>query len=67
MPLFARSVIKTFWSEERGAVTADFVVLTAAVVGTALLALVPVATGTESMAGNTASYIDNVSSGFMSE
>ncbi len=67
MPLFARSVIKTFWSDERGAVTADFVVLTAAVVGMALLALVPVATGTESMSGKTASYIETVSAGFVSE
>ena len=58
---------KSFWKDEAGAVTVDWVVLTAAVVGMATLVLVPVATGTESVSGKTATYINDVPVGFMSE
>lgn len=43
-----------FQSDEDGAVTVDWVVLTAAIMGLGLAVLYPIAIGTESMAGNVA-------------
>lgn len=57
----------TFRKGDCGAVTVDWVVLTAAIVGMAILALLPVATGTTSMSGKTADYVSSVQVGFMSE
>jgi Flp pilus assembly pilin Flp len=56
-----------FWASEEGAVTVEWVVLTAAIVGLAMLALTPVATGTNSMSASTTSYIDNVSVGYSAD
>jgi hypothetical protein len=56
-----------FFVREDGAVTVDWVVLTAAIVGLAILVITPVATETESMTANTSDYIDGISVGFMSQ
>lgn len=56
-----------FFAAEDGAVTVDWVVLTAAVVGMAIMVVTPIASETESMTENTATYIDNVPVGFMSQ
>jgi Flp pilus assembly pilin Flp len=50
MKLF--SMIKTFNSDESGAVTVDWVVLTAAIVGLGLAVIASVRTGTSNLAGN---------------
>lgn len=57
----------TFWNDEAGAVTVDWVVLTAAVVGLAIMVVTPIAMETESMTEKTADYIDDVPVGFMSQ
>ena len=58
--------IATFWDDTSGAVTVDWVVLTAAVVGLAIMVVTPIALETESMTEKTADYIDDVPVGFMS-
>jgi Flp pilus assembly pilin Flp len=50
MKLF--SMIKTFNSDESGAVTVDWVVLTAAIVGLGLAVIASVRTGTSNLASN---------------
>lgn len=59
--------LRSFGKDEAGAVTVDWVVLTAAIVGLAILALLPVATGTSSMSQETADYVSSVPIGFMSQ
>jgi len=49
MKLFA--LIKKFRRQEEGAVTVDWVVLTAAVIGLGVAALTAVSTGTETLTG----------------
>ena len=56
-----------FWDDTSGAVTVDWVVLTAAVVGLAVMVVTPIALETESMTEQTADYIDDVPVGFMSQ
>ena len=46
------SFIKTFHADEDGAVTVDWVVLTAAVVGLGIAVLTSVSNGAETMASN---------------
>ena len=50
MKLFAN--IKTFAADESGAVTVDWVVLTAAIVGLGIAVVASVRTGTTNIAGN---------------
>ena len=57
----------TFWDDTSGAVTVDWVVLTAAVVGLAFIVVTPIALETESMTEKTADYIEDVPVGFMSQ
>ena len=52
-----KSTITDFWSDEDAAVTVDWVVLTAGVVGFALLALVPIGYGSTSLASQVADWI----------
>ncbi len=59
--------LRSFARDTSGAVTVDWVVLTAAIVGMAIMALLPVATGTTSMSGKTADYVDSVEVGFMAD
>lgn len=59
--------VKGYWKDESGAVTVDWVVLTAAITGLALVVLYPISQGTESLANGTASYIDNIDSGYSTD
>ena len=55
--------IKNFRADEDGAVTVDWVVLTAAVVGLAVAAYTSIETGAESITANTATYLDGIAVG----
>ena len=57
----------TFWADTSGAVTVDWVVLTVAAVGLAIMVVTPIALETESMTEKTADYIEDVPVGFMSQ
>jgi Flp pilus assembly pilin Flp len=50
--------IKNFGKNEDGAVTVDWVVLTAAVVGLAVAAYSSIETGSKALTANTASFLD---------
>ncbi|WP_299557418.1 hypothetical protein [uncultured Sulfitobacter sp.] len=49
--------LKNFRNDESGAVTVDWVVLTAAVVGLAIAAYGSIQTGAENMTSNTSSFL----------
>lgn len=55
--------IKTFAADEDGAVTVDWVVLTAAVVGLAIAAYSSIETGAETLTTNTSTYMGAVAVG----
>ena len=55
--------IKNFRKDEDGAVTVDWVVLTAAVVGLAVAAYTAIETGTTGLTSKTASYLDGLDAG----
>ncbi|MDF1729175.1 MAG: hypothetical protein P1U53_15650 [Sulfitobacter sp.] len=55
--------IKNFRNDEDGAVTVDWVVLTAAVVGLGIAAYSSIETGAESITGNTSTYLTGVAVG----
>ena len=55
--------IKNFRKDEEGAVTVDWVVLTAAVVGLAVAAYTSIETGATGLTSNTASYMDGLNAG----
>ncbi len=57
MTFFAN--IKNFAADESGAVTVDWVVLTAAIVGLGIAVVASVRTGSESVAGNIQSSLSN--------
>lgn len=59
--------LKNFETEEDGAVTVDWVVLTAAVVGFGMLVLVPVAFSTDSASDRVGGYIEGVDVGYKKE
>ena len=50
--------IKNFRKDEDGAVTVDWVVLTAAVVGLAVAAYASIETGASTLTSNTSTYLD---------
>ena len=52
--------LELFLNDESGAVTVDWVVLTAAVVGLAIGVMATITSNTDSLAGNIASAIGNV-------
>lgn len=56
----------SFHEDESGAVTVDWVVLTAAVIGFGMLVLTPVAFSTDSVAQQTGTYIADVPVGYQS-
>ncbi len=51
-------LFKTFRNNEDGAVTVDWVVLTAAVVGLAVAAYTSIQTGATGLTANTATFLD---------
>ncbi|MEP2922177.1 hypothetical protein [Sulfitobacter sp.] len=53
--------VKNFRNDEDGAVTVDWVVLTAAVVGLAIAAYGSIQTGATNMTSNTTSFLDGQS------
>ncbi len=55
--------IKGFFLNEDGAVTVDWVVLTAAIIGIGMLAMGPILLSTNSVATQVGTYIANVSVG----
>ena len=59
-----RMSLKLFGKEESGAVTVDWVVLTAAVVGLGMVVLIPIAFTTDSSAQGVSDYISNINVGF---
>ncbi|MCC5991091.1 MAG: hypothetical protein JJT99_01075 [Rhodobacteraceae bacterium] len=59
MKLFAN--IKSFAADESGAVTVDWVVLTAAIVGLGIAVIASVRTGTSDLAGNIQSSLTGAS------
>ena len=56
--------LELFGKEESGAVTVDWVVLTAAVVGLGMVVLIPIAFTTDSSAQGVSDYISNINVGF---
>lgn len=56
--------VKRFLTDENGAVTVDWVVLTAAIVGLGMLVLLPIAYSTDSSASAIGSYIAGMESGY---
>lgn len=56
--------LRTLCKNESGAVTVDWVVLTAALIGLGLIVLVPIAFGTASATEGVADYISNTNVGF---
>ena len=59
-----KNTIRRFFDREEGAITVDWVVLSAAVIGMGMLVLVPVAFSTESSTQGVADYIENVPVGY---
>ena len=55
---------RRFCKDQSGAVTVDWVVLTAAIVGLGMIVLVPIAFSTNSLAQGVADYISNINSGY---
>jgi Flp pilus assembly pilin Flp len=53
-----------FWKDQDGAVTVDWVVLTAAVIGLGMVVLMPVAFATTSATNGVAAYVASVPVGF---
>lgn len=55
-----------FLTDETGAVTVDWVVLTAAIVGLGMVVLAPIFSGTTNVASNVSSYVTSVQVGYSS-
>jgi hypothetical protein len=56
--------VARFWKEECGAITVDWIVLSAAVIGLGMLVLGPIAFSTESSSGQVSQNIRNVGVGY---
>ena len=54
------NIIKTFRNDEDGAVTVDWVVLTAAIVGLGIAVLSSVSSGTQSVTENISGYLGDM-------
>lgn len=53
-----------FFADDSGAITVDWVVLTAAILGLGMLVLTPIAYQSESMADDVGDYVANVPVGY---
>ncbi len=62
MKLFA--LLKNFRSDESGAVTVDWVVLTAAIVGLGVVVMTTVGGGIQTLAGNVSTSVGSTAVGF---
>jgi hypothetical protein len=56
--------IKLWTRDEAGAVTVDWVVLSAAIIGLGMMVLIPIAYSTDNSAGAVGTYIGNVPVGY---
>jgi hypothetical protein len=56
--------LKVLKKDESGAVTVDWVVLSAAVIGLGMIVLIPVAYSTDSSAEGVSDYIENINVGY---
>jgi hypothetical protein len=56
--------LKVLKKDESGAVTVDWVVLSAAVIGLGMIVLIPVAYSTDSSAQGVSDYIENINVGY---
>ena len=56
--------LKAFVKDCSGAVTVDWVVLTAAIVGLGMVVLIPIAFGTRSFSQGVADYLGNINVGY---
>ena len=56
--------LKVLKRDESGAVTVDWVVLSAAIVGLGMIVLIPVAYSTDSSAQGVSDYIGNINVGY---
>jgi len=61
------NLLKTFKNDESGAVTVDWVVLTAAIVGLGLVVMQTVGGGIESLAGDIDTNLSNDVSGYTTQ
>jgi len=61
------NLLKTFKNDESGAVTVDWVVLTAAIVGLGLVVMQTVGGGIESLAGDIDTNLSNDASGYTTQ
>jgi Flp pilus assembly pilin Flp len=59
-----KTALKTFFQDESGAVTVDWVVLTAAIVGLGMIVLIPIAFSANSSAQGVSDYINNINVGY---
>ena len=59
-----KSAYRTFGKNESGAVTVDWVALTAALIGLGMIVLIPVAFGTNSATQGVSDYISNIEPGY---
>ena len=59
-----RKSLHRFWIKEDGAVTVDWVVLSAAIIGIGMVVLTPIAFSTDSVADQTADYIVSTPRGY---
>ena len=59
-----KTALKCLYKDESGAVTVDWVVLTAALVGLGMIVLIPIAFSANSSAQGVSDYISNINSGY---
>lgn len=58
--------LRMFWASESGAVTVDWVVLTAAIVGLGLIVITQIGSATENVGTGVGSYLTNMPVGYQS-
>lgn len=56
--------LKNFCADDTGAITVDWVVLSAAIIGLGMLILIPIAFSTDSMSGKVSTDISGLNSGY---
>ncbi len=56
--------LKDFWQDDSGAITVDWVVLSAAVIGIGMLVLIPIAFSADSSSQGVADYISGLNVGY---
>ena len=56
--------LKNFCADDTGAITVDWVVLSAAIIGLGMLILIPIAFATDSMSGKVSTDVSGLNSGY---